>query len=96
MQQTIRVTVWNEYLHEIRHESIRAIYPEGIHGCIAGFLNKAGMKAGTATLREEEHGLRQEVLDNTDVLIWWGTWRTKRFRTKLLSASIAGSCRAWA
>ncbi|HOQ63724.1 MAG TPA: ThuA domain-containing protein [Clostridia bacterium] len=72
MQQTIRVTVWNEYLHEIRHESIRAIYPEGIHGCIAGFLNKAGMKAGTATLREEEHGLRQEVLDNTDVLIWWG------------------------
>lgn len=28
--------------------------------------------AQTATLDEPEHGLTQEVLDNTDVLIWWG------------------------
>ena len=68
----IRVTVWNEFLHETRYEAIRAIYPEGIHGCIAGFLNEAGMDARTATLREEEHGLSQERLDNTDVLLWWG------------------------
>ncbi len=70
---TIRVTVWNEYLHETRHEAIRAIYPEGIHGCIADFLNaQEGIEARTATLRQEQHGLTQEVLDNTDVLLWWG------------------------
>ena len=33
----IRVTVWNEYLHEVQFDEIRAIYPEGIHGCIAAF-----------------------------------------------------------
>lgn len=68
----IRVTVWNEYLHETRYEAIRAVYPEGIHGCIAGFLKEAGMETATATLREEEHGLSQERLDSTDVLVWWG------------------------
>ena len=48
------------------------IYPEGIHGCIAGFLKKAGMNVCTATLDMPEHGLTEEVLNNTDVLIWWG------------------------
>lgn len=49
-----------------------AIYPDGIHGQIASFLKKAGIDAGTATLEEPEHGLTEEVLANTDVLIWWG------------------------
>lgn len=26
----IRVTVWNEYVHEQEYENIRAVYPEGI------------------------------------------------------------------
>ena len=26
----IRVTVWNEYLHEVQFEEIRAIYPEAV------------------------------------------------------------------
>lgn len=72
MNRTIHATVWNEYKHELRHEAIRAIYPEGIHGAIAAFLREAGMEAGTATLAEPEHGLTQEVLDRTDVLLWWG------------------------
>lgn len=70
--QDIRVTVWNEYLHETRHEAIRQIYPEGIHGCIAAFLRQDGLSVRTATLREAEHGLTQAVLDETDVLVWWG------------------------
>ena len=44
-----------------------------MHAVIAEFLNKEdGINAGTATLDEPEHGLTQEVLDSTDVLIWWG------------------------
>lgn len=70
--QTIRATVWNEYLHELRHQAIRDIYPDGIHGAIAQFLQAAGIDARTATLEQPEHGLTQEVLDNTDVLLWWG------------------------
>jgi trehalose utilization protein len=73
MTNLIRVTVWNEYRHEKRSAEIAAIYPNGIHGTIAAFLNaQPDIEAGTATLDEPEHGLTDEVLDNTDVLIWWG------------------------
>ena len=68
----IRVTVWNEYLHEVQFPEVAEVYPKGIHGCIADFLKEDGVEVRTATLREPEHGLTQEVLDSTDVLIWWG------------------------
>lgn len=68
----IRVTVWNEFIHEQEMEEVRKIYPKGIHGCIADFLKNAGMAVQTATLREEQHGLTPQVLEETDVLIWWG------------------------
>jgi trehalose utilization protein len=73
MKESIRVIVWNEYRHEKRSAEIATIYPQGIHGTIAAFLNaQPGITACTATLDEPEHGLTDEALDNTDVLIWWG------------------------
>ena len=66
------ITVWNEYLHEKESEEIARVYPEGIHNCIGNFLRDAGMNVRTATLREPEHGLTQDVVDHTDVLLWWG------------------------
>ena len=73
MADKIRVTVWNEYRHEKTDRVVAEIYPEGIHGQIASFLGaEADIATRTATLDEPEHGLTQEVLDNTDVLIWWG------------------------
>ena len=69
----IRVTVWNEFRHEKVKEDVRAIYPKGIHGTIADMLAKDGrFSVRTATLDEPEHGLSQKVLDDTDVLFWWG------------------------
>jgi trehalose utilization protein len=67
-----RVTVWNEYRHEKSDENVRAIYPDGIHNTIAGFLAEAGFPIKTATLDEPEHGLTVDRLDQTDVLVWWG------------------------
>lgn len=68
-----RVTVWNEFRHEREHEDVKAVYPEGIHQAIAAFLSREeDIVVRTATLDEPEHGLTDEVLDNTDVLIWWG------------------------
>lgn len=68
----IRVTVWNENVHE-KEERIAKVYPEGIHGAISRMLGRnEDLKIRTATLEMEEHGLTQEVLDDTDVLIWWG------------------------
>lgn len=71
----IRVTVWNEYMHEVRQDWVAAIYPDGIHGCIADFLgNNDDIIVRTATLDQPENGLTEEVLRDTDVLIWWGHW----------------------
>lgn len=73
MTASIRVTIWNEFRHERAWEKVAQIYPEGMHITIANALRQAdNLTVGTATLDEPEHGLTQEVLDNTDVLIWWG------------------------
>lgn len=71
----IRVTVWNEFVHEKENAEIAAIYPNGIHGAIAGFLADEEVSVRTATLEEPECGLTEEVLRDTDVLIWWGHMR---------------------
>lgn len=67
----MNVTVWNENRHEQQNPVVREIYPKGIHGAIASFLEDV-FNVRTATLDEPEHGLTQDVLDGTDVLIWWG------------------------
>ncbi|MBP3962437.1 ThuA domain-containing protein [Paenibacillus lignilyticus] len=68
----IKVTVWNEYLHEINNPTVAAIYPKGIHGALVEGLSSEQLTVKTATLAEPEHGLSEETLANTDVLIWWG------------------------
>lgn len=69
----INVTIWNEYCHEKLDENIVKIYPEGIHGAIKQKLSPSGkFSIRAATWDMEDHGLSDEVLDNTDVLLWWG------------------------
>jgi trehalose utilization protein len=69
----IKVTIFNEFIHEREDEQVRRIYPDGIHTALASFLEQeATIKVTTATLHEYEHGLTLDVLRNSDVLIWWG------------------------
>jgi trehalose utilization protein len=69
----IRVTVWNEFLHERENDVVRSLYPEGMHRLLAAAIGElTGAKVTTATLEEPEHGLSDEVLEVTDVLVWWG------------------------
>src|SRR5918997_2465952 len=71
----VRVTVWGENVHERTEEDVRALYPDGMHAAIAGGLDAVlgdRARVGTATLDQPEHGLSQAVLDETDVLTWWG------------------------
>lgn len=68
----IQVTVWNEFRHEKTDKVVQETYPEGIHGQIAAFLKEDQFEVKTATLDEAEHGLTDEVLNDTDVLLWWG------------------------
>lgn len=71
----LRVTVWNEYVHERTNERVASIYPRGIHTTLAEALREHGgadIEVRVATLDEPEHGLTEEVLRETDVLVWWG------------------------
>jgi trehalose utilization protein len=69
----LRVTIWNEFIHEREHAAVAKIYPRGIHHTLADALWQApGVTVHTATLGEPEQGLPAAVLDNTDVLLWWG------------------------
>ncbi len=73
MSDPIRVTIWNEFRHEKSDDDVKAVYPDGIHTAIAKGLSQfPSLEIRTATLDEPEHGLTEEVLENTDVLMWWG------------------------
>ncbi|WP_411963385.1 ThuA domain-containing protein [Haloferax sp. YSMS24] len=68
----VTVTVWNEFRHERDSQEVAAVYPDGIHTVVADALTDRGHDVNTATLDEPEHGLSESVLEETDVLVWWG------------------------
>lgn len=74
----INVTIFNEFFHEQAQESVKKIYPEGIHGAIKSFLESDEIKVKTVTLYDKNQNLvpdcsiTDELLAETDVLIWWG------------------------
>jgi trehalose utilization protein len=76
MGDKLRIRVWNEGVHEANNEPahIGEIYPDGIHGAIAAGLRSFHPEAEvtTAVLADKEHGLSEDVLAETDVLLWWG------------------------
>ena len=69
----MKVVVWSENIHEKHMPIVTELYPGGIHGYIASFLGtEEDIEVTTATLDDEECGLTDDVLEDTDVLIWWG------------------------
>lgn len=68
----IRVMIYNEFVHEKKDEAVRAIYPDGIHMALKQHLEDDELEIKTVTLDELPDGLSDEVLENTDVLVWWG------------------------
>jgi trehalose utilization protein len=74
MDRKINVTIFNEFFHESTVEAVRALYPAGIHGAIKEFLEKNDAIGAIhcATQQDHRQTLSQAVLDDTDVLIWWG------------------------
>ena len=82
----IRVTVWNEFVHERSNPVVAKIYPAGIHTTLATALAKdSALQVSTATLDEPEHGLTEQRLANTDVLLWWGHAKHDEVRDEVVS-----------
>ncbi len=68
----IKVTIWNEFRHEKTEETVRAVYPDGIHEALKAGLAADDLEIRCAWLDQPENGLPQEILEDTDVLLWWG------------------------
>ncbi len=88
MASPIRVTIWNEYIHERENASVAQIYPRGIHQVVADSLQRdlgEGVSIRVATLDEPEHGLTEQVLAETDVLTWWGHAAHDRVDDKIVA-----------
>lgn len=77
----MKVTIFNENLAETSTEQERQeykkqvlqVHPNGIHNTIKGIVKELGQNIDvtTATLQDENLGLSDEILNSTDVLIWW-------------------------
>jgi trehalose utilization protein len=78
MNQSPRVTVWNEFRHEKTNTKVAEIYPNGIHGAIVQCLTAESFPVRMATLDEPEHGLSDAVLEQTKRLL--GTSCNLRWR----------------
>ncbi|MEO0514724.1 MAG: ThuA domain-containing protein [Planctomycetota bacterium] len=80
-QSPLRVTVWHEYRHDnpkSEHPNATAmkLYPDGMHGAMKSAIEEhlgQDVVVTTATLdQDDDHGLSDELLANTDVMTWWG------------------------
>ena len=73
MSKKLNVVVWNEFRHEKTNDVVKAIYPDGLHAVIKSFLDtNEDMEVTLAALDDPEQGLSDELLEKTDVLLWWG------------------------
>ena len=66
-QKPIRVLCWSELTEP------RNVYPLGIHGTVAEYLNKQpGIQATVASLDDSDQGVSDATLANVDVVTWFG------------------------
>ncbi len=77
----IRVTIWHEYRHDNPNgpkpnATCCELYPQGMHVALQQGLEELlgdEVSITLATLdQDEQHGLSDELLANTDVMTWWG------------------------
>ena len=71
MEKT-RVVVWSEGIDPVLEPRAAAIYPDDINTYLASFLQQnADFTITCRNINDPENGLSQQIVDNTDVLLWW-------------------------
>ena len=69
----MRVTIFTEFNSAMEREEALLAYPNGMNGCLYDFISKAHeVKMIVQGKDDDGSELTEEVLRNTDVLIWWG------------------------
>lgn len=74
----LRITIYNEYYHERdmrdKYKIVRDTYPQGMHTVIADKLSALAPQDFSIRFFHYDNvsDITKQVLDDTDVLIWWG------------------------
>jgi len=69
----VKVTVWYEHAPGDENEAVMKMHPNGLADTIAGiFGDKDSFSVRKIHIDMPECGLTNEVLNDTDVLVWWG------------------------
>jgi len=86
----LRVTIWNEYCHELENKKAKANYPGGIHAYLREALAADDLEIRTAYLKQDkEHGLSKKILAQTDVLMWWGHLHHEKVKDEIADRVLA-------
>ena len=100
MSKPIRVTVWNEFVHEKCRPEVRKVYPDGLHAVIAeGLRERLGdaVAVRTATLDQPYQGLDDDLLaKHRRVVLVGATPRTTRWKTPWSTTSSNACWKGWA
>lgn len=81
----IRVVVWDE-----QQPAQKQAYDNFLGNAIAAHLTKQpGLRVISANIDQPEKGLPTSLLDNTDVLIWWGHVRHNEISPELSQSIVA-------
>ena len=82
----INVVIWNEFRHEKKSEAVKKLYPNGIHAFLKDFLQvNEDLDITLAALDDPDQGLPDELLERTDVLLWWGHMAHKEVSDELVA-----------
>lgn len=72
----IKVTIWNENVHETEQNALgdvcRQHYPHGIHNYLKDVLAADDLEIRAVSLDMPEQGMPDSLIQDTDVLLWWG------------------------
>ena len=86
MKRKLNVVIWNEFRHEKKYDHVKAIYPNGMHATIKEFLEKQDdIEVTLAALDDPDQGISDELLEKTDVLLWWGHVAHKEVNDELVA-----------
>lgn len=95
----IKVTIWNENVHETEQNALgdvcRRHYPHGIHNYLKDALAADDLEIRAVSLDMPEQGMPDSLIQDTDVLLWWGTALTRGSRTHSPTSSRRGCLTAW-
>lgn len=70
--EKLKVTIWSEGLDAELEPRAIALYPDDINHFLADFLEEEkDLEITVRSLGQYENGLSQDIIDNTDVLVWW-------------------------